>query len=799
MDTLINDIRYAVRSLSKARLFTAVAVASLALGIGANVAVFSIVNAFAFKPLPYVQPDRLVDVSEWSATRLCADCGVGTSLDGFLDWKARARSFSGMGVYFERPFNVSGTETAERIGGAVVSAETFPLLGVAPALGRGFTPDDDRAGAPLVALISDGLWNRRYGGDRRIVGQTIRINGNPTTVIGVMPPKFGFPEFAQLWITAIPYASGHGDRADRGYGVVARLAPDVSIEQANTEMKTIAAAIEREHPETQKEWTAKVGPFRAEFEAMPPSASFAALGAVAFVLLIVCANIAGLLLARGANRRREIAVRLALGASRGQIVRHLLVESLVLGCAGGAVGLLLASWCVDLVASRLGAQTPFYVQLGIDRTTLAYCVFVSLATGVLCGLAPALRSSRTDVHTVLKDAHTIAQRSYLRGILVIGEMALAMILLAGAGELVKSFLRISTASGAQADPYLLTGRIEFLDAKYRDAVATRTALGAITTRLREAPGVSGVATDRTEFIAGFGAVDQTIRVDGITSLPAGSSPRFYHVVSPGYFDVMRLKMVSGRSFSAEDRPGAPLVTIITQRMAETLWPGQSALGHRIKLGPADSLQWLTIVGVVADASSGDRVASYAYVPADQAPGYQATLLVRTKADPMPLVPLVRGAVRTIDPDLPVLDLRTARDAHRAQYMAYQIYAASMSGLAGFAILLAALGLYGVIAYNTAQRTREIGVRMALGALSSDVVKLITLQGGRLVAFGIVFGAVGASLVLRVLRSALFGASPVDLPVFAAVGLLLSVIALAAIWIPARRAASIDPLDALRAE
>jgi predicted permease len=799
MDTFINDVRHAIRSLAKARLFTAVAVASLALGIGANVATFSIVNALAFKPLPYTEPDRLVDVSEWSATQLCADCGVGTSLDGFLDWKTRARSFSAMGVYLERSFNVSGTETAERIGGAVISAETFPLLGVVPALGRGFTADDDRAGAAPVALISDGLWNRRYGGDRRIVGQTIRINGTATTVVGVMPPKFGFPEFAQLWVPALQSAPVQRSRAERDYGVVARLAPGVSIAQAGAEMKSVAAAIEREHPETQKEWTATVSSFRTEFDAMPAGATFAALGAVAFVLLIVCANLAGLLLARGADRRREIAVRMALGASRGQIVRHLLVESLLLGCVGGAFGLLLASWCVDLVASQLGAQTPFYVQFGVDRVTLAYSIVVSLATGVLCGLLPALRSSRTDVHTVLKDSQIIAQRSHLRGMLVIAEMTLAMILLAGAGELVKSFLKLSAVSGAEADPHLLTGKVEFLDTKYRDASATRTALAAIADRLREVPGVRMVATHRADFIAGFGGTPQEIRVDGMSSLPAGVSPSFYHIVSPDYFAINRSRMVSGRAFSSADRAGSPLVTIITEGMARTLWPGQTALGHRIKLGSADSLQWLTIVGVVADASRGGRIRSYAYVPADQAPGSQADLLIRSDADPLPLIPLVRAAVRSIDADLPVLDLRTARDAHRAEYMPYRIYAAAMSGLAVFAILLAALGLYGVIAYNTAQRTREIGIRMALGAVSSDVVKLIARQGGRLVGIGIVAGTLGASLLLRVLQSALFGASPVDFPVFAGVAVLLAGIALVAIWIPARRAVRIDPLVALRAE
>jgi predicted permease len=798
MDALVSDIRFAFRSLAKSRTFTIVALLSLALGIGANVTVFSLVNALAFKALPFPEADRLVDLHEFSATKLCSGCGVGTSYPGFVDWRDNARSFSQIGAYIERPFNISGAENAERIGGALVSAETFPLLGVQPLLGRSFTRDDDRAGAAPVVMLGEALFARRYGGDRRIIGQTIRVNGVPHTVIGVMPPRFRFPEFADLWVPFEPNAAG-GTREERDFGVVARLKPAVSVAMANEEMRVIAKSLAERFPE-QKEWTAEATTFRIS-EALPGSLYAALLGAVGFVLLIVCANLAGLLLARGAGRQREIAIRLALGATRRRIVRHLLTESIILSVAGGALGLLLTSWAIEIIRRLAADRVPYYVTLDVDRTTLVFALGVSIVTGLLFGLLPALRASTPDVHTTLKESSTTIKKSVTRGMLVIGELALAMILLAGAGVLMRSVVRIATPERGHDQLDLLTGDLEFLDARYADSTIAQHTVATILERLQNAPGVVNASAHSFQFIAGFGRADRSIRAEGADSSVARSvSPRFAFGVTPGYFATERLPLRAGRAFNAQDRLGSQPVAIVNQRMADVLWRGQSPLGRRIKLGSADSLPWVTIVGTVGDITSRDTVTHYAYVPFAQTTHNQnVTLLLRSDGDPLSLVPTVRAVVRSVDEDLPILRLQTVRQQRRSDYAPYQLYAMTMGSFAAFAILLAAIGLYGVVAYNAAQRTREIGVRIALGAEAKDVIAMITGQGGRLVLLGILLGTGGSMLLLRVLRAMLFGASPIDLPVFAAVAVVLSLTAALAIWLPARRASLIDPLEALRAD
>jgi predicted permease len=798
MDALINDVRFAIRSLAKSKLFTVVALASLALGIGANVTVFTLVNAIAIKPLPYADQHRLVDIHEWSATKLCSGCGVGTSYPTFIDWRDNARSFIGMGAYLERPFAVSGTETPERIGGAIVSANVFDLLGVHPLLGRGFRSEDDRLGAPPVVMLSEGLWTRRYGADRRIVGQTIRVNGVAHTVIGVMPPRFRFPEFADLWVPLTPNAS-ESPRDDRSFGVVARLRPDVSMAKADAEMMTIAKSLEERYPDPQKEWTAHATSLRADFAGVEKSLYAVMLGAVGFVLLIVCANLAGLLLARGAQRQKEIAIRLALGGTRAQLVRHLLTESIMLSIVGGSLGVLVASWGVGIMSSGFRGQLPGWIDLSMDVRVLGFAVGVAVLTGFLFGLLPALRASNPEVYLALKEGILTARRSRARGLLVIGELALALILLAGAGDLMKSVLRISARPEGIDERSLLTGRVQFLDAKYRNQSTLRFAGSEIASRLERIPGATSAALYSTGFIAGFGGHDETIRVDGIASIPPNSSPRFYFAVTPAYLATVKLPIVAGRGFTAADRAGSERVVLINAHAAQVIWAGASPLGKRIKLGSADSLPWFTVVGVVGNTSERGRARDFAYVPFDQAPGDDATLLVRSRAEPFALAPALRAAVTEVDSDLPVVDVQTVEQQHDRTMSPYKVYALSMAAFAGFAILLAAIGLYGVIAYTTAQRTREIGVRMALGAEVKHVVSMVAAQGTRLVVVGIVLGLGGSFLVLRVLESMLFGASPIDLPIFAGVSLVLAFAALVAVWIPARRAARVDPLEALRAE
>src|SRR4029079_1902014 len=575
--------------------------------------------------------------------------------------------------------------------------------------------------------------------------------------------------------------------------------PGVSMAMANEEMHVIAKSLEERYPE-QKEWTAEATPFHIS-EALPGSMYGALLGAVGLVLLIVCANLAGLLLARGAGRQREIAIRLALGATRRRIVRHLLTDSILLCAAGGALGLLLTAWAVDVIRTVAADRLPYYVTFDVDRAPLVFSLGVSILTGLLFGLLPALRASAPDVHTTLKESSTTIKRSMTRGLLVIGELALAMILLAGAGVLTRRVVRLATPEQGREELDLLTGALEFLDARYGDSTSVNTAVTSILDRLQNAPGIVSASAHAFQFVAGFGRSDRSIRAEGAdTSLARSVSPRFAFVVTPGYFATERLPVRAGRAFNAQDRIGSQPVVMINQRMADVLWHGQSPLGRRIKLGSADSLPWLTVVGVAGDITSRDTVAHYAYVPfAQSARNQRVTLLVRGSADPLSLVATVRAAVRSVDEDLPILALQTVRQQRRSNVAPYQLYATTMGSFAAFAILLAAIGLYGVVAYNAAQRTREIGVRIALGAEPKHVVALIAGQGGRLVVLGIVLGTAGSMLLLRVLRAMLFGASPIDLPVFTAVALLLVFTAALAIWLPARRAARIDPLEALRAE
>ena len=805
MDALRQDIRFALRSLGKARLFTSVSVLMLGLGIGVNTAVFSLVDAVAFKPLPFADASRLVDLHEWSATQLCTGCAVGTSYAGFLDWRARTRSFSGMGAYTELAVSVSGTESPERLTGALASSGLFPVLGVRPALGRGILPEEDRVGGAPVVVIGDDLWRRRFAADSSIVGRTIRVNGTAYTVVGVMPPRFRFPEFAELWL---PFAQlAHtSPRSERSYGVVARLRPGVNVAEANAEMRSLGAALEAQYPEAQREWTAAATSFRRDYAGETTELYAVMLGAVVCVLLIVCANLAGLLLVRGASRQKEIAIRLALGASRTQLVRQLLSESVILALAGGGLGLLLAVWLADFAVASLRTTVPFWIDFGVDARALGFCLGLSVLTGVAFGLVPALRASRPDVQATLKQGGQALsagiEKSRLRSILVVLELGLALVLLAGAGVLMKSFLRISVPETGSDVRNLLNGGLEFLDARYADRAHVAAAVSEIVARVGRIPGVAGVTITHSAFIAGFGGRDEKIRAEGIAEVPDGVSPRFATVATPDYFTVVRLPLLVGRRFSLADRAGAPAVVVINAQMARQLWPNASPVGKRIRLGTDDSLPWLTVVGVVGDVGRFGRVRNQAYVPFAQSAARPATLLVRAReagASAASLVAAVREEIRAVDPDLPVISLRTMEEERSAQFWPYKMYALFMSGFATLAIVLAAIGLYGLIAFAVTQRTRELGIRMALGANRMDVLRLVTGQGARLVIVGIAAGIIGSLGVLQILRSMLFGASPLDPAVFAIVSALLAVVSLVATYVPARRAASVDPLVALRAE
>jgi len=480
-----------------------------------------------------------------------------------------------------------------------------------------------------------------------------------------------------------------------------------------------------------------------------------------------------------------------------------MAESLLLAAGGAVVGSVIAAWGVAVAESAVRTPIPFWIQFRVDWVSLAYCGAIAILTGFLFGLLPALRSSAPDVHTTLKDGSSgIAggvRRSHLRAALVVGELSMALVLLAGAGAMMKTFLRVSSREVGLDTRNVLQARVEFLDAQYRDSTHLLSTIEQLADRLGRIPGAVSAAARRTEFIAGFGRSDVPIRVEGLASLPADASPRFYEIVTPGYLETVGLPLVAGRSFTNDDRAGAPLVTLVNRRLAEQLWPGRSPLGHRIKLGP-DSLPWLTIVGVVGDrVVNQSRLMNYAYVPMAQHPGRTADLFIRTHDRPLALTRAIRAEAALVDPDLPLLDLQTVDQARHNNVWYYEMFSIFMAVLAGLAVLLAAVGLYGVIAYNAVQRTREIGIRVALGAGARDIIRMVTAQGGRLAILGVVAGAAGAAAVLRVMRSIFLGANPVDPVVFGLVSALMVVVALAASYLPARAASRVDPLKALRAE
>jgi len=806
MDLLFRDLRFAVRTLRASRGFALVALLSLAIGIGSTTTIFSLVNSIYLRRPEFPEPDRLVTVSETSATQLCAGCGVGTSYDGFRDWRETARSLETMAAYAEQPFVVGGGDIPERVTGAVISANLFGLLGVSPAFGRGLVAEEDRAGAPRVALLSDALWRRRFGAARELIGTAIRINGESYTVIGIMPPDFKFPEFAELWIALEAHAV-RGSRAERNYGVVARLATGVSVAQADAEMKGIAARLAAEYRE-QEEWTAEVALLAADQADEVGPYFWVLQGAVLFVLLIVCANLAGLMVARATARQREMAIRVAAGASRSRLLRQMLTESLLLSAAGGALGLVFSFWGVELAARTISEiGVPYYIRFGMDARVLAFGIFLSLLTGLAFGILPALRASTPDVHATLKEGALSTtgsrHRARTRSVLVVMELALALVLLAGAGLMIRTFLRLSQSPSGWADPErVLLSEIVMLDRRFDDTHQVRHTVDALLGRLATMPGTRA-AVESARFFAGFGATDRRVTVEGRPNVPDGASPRFYFAVSPGYFDVSGAPLLAGRAFTALDGPGTPGVAIVNDAMATAIWGVDSPIGSRIKLGdPASAAPWLTIIGVArspeAESESQPR-RSYAFVPFAQHPDRQARLIIRTTGDPLALVPRVRAEIAALEADLPLQDIRTMETELSRSYWPVRFYATTLSAMAAFAALLAAIGVWGMVAYAVNLRTREIGIRIALGATAPRVLRTMAAQGITLSAIGLALGLAGSAALTRVIGAMLYGTNPVDPAVFAMVAALFATIALLATLIPARRATRVDPMIALRAE
>jgi putative ABC transport system permease protein len=792
----MGEIRLAIRSLLKTKLFTAVATLTLMIGIGATTAVFSVYDAVALRALPFADPKSLVDVEEWSATELCGGCGVGVSRPMFDDIQKRATSFQGLAAYSEIPVNVGGLDVPERVSSAEVSGNFFNVLGLRPVMGRTLDLNDDRVGAPPVVVVSSRYFASRLGSDPTKIGQTIRINGQPATIVGVMPTTAVLPEFAQLWLPMSRTPAGT-DRSARDLGVIGRLKPGVSHKTADAELASIATDMARAYPETQKNWTARARELRRAIGDDDVPIYGLMFASVVVLWAIVCANLAGLLVARAIGRRREVAVRLALGANRGDIVWHLFAESVCLAIVGGVLGAVASSWAIELLLASLDKAIPSWLTPKLDWTVLGFCLLLSALSATAAGLLPAWRASRPNVHDDLKaGAQTSvgSSKSTLRGSLVVLQLALSLVLIAVAGVLTATITSVAGRGGEQATD-IVQARVALLGETSTERV--RGSIDAFVKRLGALPEARSAAASGTGFIAGFGGRDRQISVEGMPTLPDGASPRFYLAVTPRYFETTGMRLIEGRAFQETDRPGSAPVVIIGQRLATQLWKGATAVGHRIRLG-GDSLPWRTVVGVLAEkGDTSGRSSNMAYVPFAQSPTTEATLIVASKGSASAIVNTVRDAAKSVEPDLPLLDLMTSVDAHRQVWRPYKAFALTISTIGGIALVLSAIGLYGVIAYGAQQRTREIGLRIALGARPGDVVRLITGQGFRLVTGGVVLGLIAAVAAMPLMKGMMFGLDPLNPTVFALSALVLVAVAGIASYLPARRAAATDPMVALR--
>jgi putative ABC transport system permease protein len=817
MENLINDLRYGVRSLLKRKAFTAAAVLTLALAIGANTAVFSVANTLLLRELPVHDIDRLV----FSFALREGFDPFNNSLLEYSAYSQRSSSFDDFGLAAYRQFNLTGRGEPERVEGAAIFASYLTSLGVAPLLGRAFTPEEDRHGGGGVALIGYGLWQRKFGGDLDVLGRPLSLGESSYTIIGILPQGFDMPIRAEIWVPlaidvdSLPMAQ----RAVRASFMVARLKAGVAIEQADAEMKTIAEQLAVEHPDSNRGWSVKLVPLRqqalGDIEGRLRSTILALLGAVIFLLLIGCANVANLLLAHGIAQEKEIVLRRALGASRWRVARQLLTESLLLALAGGLAGVLFAFWIIPLLVRfspvRAIAFTSLLNDIRIDATVLVFATAVSIITGLVFGLAPALRASRTDnLFPVLKEggrraSQGLAGRRLLKA-LVISEIAVASMLLAGAGLMIKSFERLQKIDLGFQPSNLLTAQMTLAGARYPDYLRRVAFVEQALERIRNMPGVMAAGTT-TNIPLTPNTFDSFYTVEGGPLANLSEVPVTAHrVVSPGYLETMGVSLVKGRLITEQDRAGSLPVVVVSEEFARRAWPGEEALGRRVRPGnpPAPNRPWLTVVGVVKDVK--EDIANFRnerpvwYVPYYQFENtFPVNLVVRAGKDPESLGPAIRGSIYEIDKDLPVADI-TSMDSHLASVLGAERFGALLMGF--FALLglaLAVIGLFGVMSYWVSQRRAEIGVRMALGARPRDIFRLVVGQGLLMTVAGLGAGLAGALLLARALSRLLYDVSPADPAIFIAMPLALAASALAACFLPARRASKIDPVEAIRYE
>jgi putative ABC transport system permease protein len=803
MTHLLQDLRVGWRSLWRNPGFAWVVVIIMGLGIGANTMVFNLVNGFLLRSWPYVDAAKNVLVRGTRPKQNQNDLVI--SYQDLLDIQRRSKSFAQIGGYTETQAYLTLGAEPERFGATMITPRFFSVYAATPIRGREFLPEEgEKSRALTVVMISHRIWTERMQSDPAVIGKTLKMNGRVRTIIGVAPPGFRYPETSDFFVPA--YADPEDTRDRRWLHAVARLRDGVSFKQANAEAAAIGADLARAYPDADRGTGLRLVREReGDVDTLIPMLALM-MTAVVFVLLIVCANVANLMLARGAGRQREIALRFALGATRGRVIRQLLTESLILSMLGGALGLLLAIWARDLMLSSITEELPFWMKFDTDPNMVLFMLGVSVLAAVLSGLTPALQTSQVDVHEALKDGgqhgSTGRGRNRLRATLVVAEISLALVLLAGAGLMVRSFLHLAEQRSAIKPDGVLTATFTMPVAVYPGNQAKMQFMDRVMPAIAALPGVRAVSSTQ-DLPLGRSTWSSWVWIDGDPVGP--DAPRravFLGIVRPDYFRALGIPMRSGRDFTLRDDTLAAKVAIVSETAARTLWPGKDAVGQRFKWGPTDTTGWTTVVGVVGDVMQSirnQRPPAQFYVPHMQETHQSVTLVVKHDGDPGPLAAAIRRTLKAQDPDMPLYDVQTMNEAIRHGLWENRIWLTLMTTFAILALVIAAIGIYGVMAYSVAQRTQEIGIRMALGAARADVLRMIVGQAMRLTLIGIGIGLAGAFAVTRLMASMLFGVSPSDPPTFVGVTVILALSSVVAAWLPADRATRVDPMVALRSE
>ncbi|HEV8204389.1 MAG TPA: ABC transporter permease [Pyrinomonadaceae bacterium] len=819
--TLWQDIRYGARMLLKNPGITMIVIIALALGIGANTAIFSVVNAVLIRPLPYPESDRLIFLNEKSPVL----DEMSIAYPNFLDWRAQNQTFEKMGVYNRASYNLTGNGEAERIVTGQVSADLFSVLRANAAQGRVFTNDEDKPGGTPVVVLSYPLWQRRFGGQTSILNQNITLNGKSYTVIGIMPQTFAYPSRAEMWVP-VGQLSDQASWKERGnhpglYGV-ARLKPGATFEQADADMNNIAANLEKQYPDSNASNRVRLRPLLEIFVVDVRRALWVIFGAVGFVLLIACANIANLLLARATARRKEMAIRTAVGASRWRIARQLLTESVLLSLIGGTIGLVLARWGISLILYISPDAIPRSREIGLDWTVLAFTVGISFLTGILFGLIPAIQAGEVDVHETLKESgRGTSGRQWLRSSLVVVEVATTLVLLIGAGLMIRSFYLLQRVNPGFSHEHLTSFSISLPEKKYATEEQQSSFYNRLLENIRALPGVESTAA-ASGLPLGNNGWQTSFVIDGQPVPPRDQIPLMEAcLVTPDYFKAMNIPVLRGRVFNDRDdrshlagrdlsklseveKAGAAINSIvIDEEFAKRYWPNEDAVGKRVRMGSDPKAPVAEVLGVVGRVKmeslnqNSDRVQGY--FAFNQLPQGGMTVVIKGASDPNQLISSVRGAVREIDPDQPIYSPRTMNEIRAESVAGERLNLTLLSLFAGIALVLAIVGIYGVMSYSVTQRTHEIGIRMAIGARPLDVFKMILGHGMKLALIGVGVGLVFAFLLTRLMATMLFGVKPTDATTYGAISILLIGVALLACYLPGRRATKVEPTISLRYE